>query len=131
VFLTAAGANITCILVVTNTGTDWLHDITVVGQDCAAFLLGPGKSITCQTYQLTTQANYDNFDAYGELFEASVSAQAHSLSNSSQVVCAQDAVHVELLLQPAVMLFLQASPGMVATAGELLCMYAHIGTPAG
>jgi hypothetical protein len=114
-----AGTNISCTSIITNTGTDWLHDVTVVGHpSCETFLLGPGKSTYCQTYHLTTQSHFDNFDAYGEAFETAVSVQAYSLSNSSRVVYAQDAAHVDLLLQPAIILLLQASTGMVSVAGE-------------
>lgn len=116
--MAAAGANVTCTSVITNTGTDWLHDVTVAGQDCESFLLKPGMSTTCQTHHLTTQTHFDNYDAYGELFEAAVAVQAHSLSNSSRVVFAQDAAHIELLLEPAITLFLRASTNLVTAAGE-------------
>jgi hypothetical protein len=127
--MNAAGTNVSCTSIITNTGTDWLHDVTVVGHtSCEVFVLGPGKSTYCQTHHLTSQLNFDNFNAHGELFEAAVSVRAYSLSNSSHVVYAQDAAHVELLLQPAITVFLQASSGLVSVAGEgqtqmlLVCM---------
>jgi hypothetical protein len=123
--LCTAGTNVSCTALITNTGTDWLHDVTVAGHpSCETLLLGPGKSTYCQTYHITAQSNFDNFDPYGELFEAAVSVQAYSLSNSSHIVYA---AHVELLLQPAITLILQASTGLVSSAGEVKGWQALLG----
>lgn len=110
--------NVTCTSVISNTGSDWLHDVKLEGQDCQSFLLAPGKSASCHTIHQTTQHDIDNFDEHGVPFEAVVFAQAHSLSNTSHMIYGQGAIHLPLPVVPSINITASAAPTLVSTAGR-------------
>ena len=122
----AAGDNITCTAVITNTGQDWLGEIDLAGQvNCSHLLLLPGTSITCSVKSAITQADLDNFDAYGISKPITAHALAYGLSNTSQLIDDVETISLPLLVYTGLHLTCDVRPTLVSKAGmknHVLCL---------
>lgn len=122
----AAGDDITCTVVITNAGKDWLTGVDLLGQaNCSYLLLLPGSTVTCMVTSTLTQLDLDRFDSYGTFKPITAHAVAYSLSNTSHLIGDQQTVDLPLPVYTGLDLQCEADPILVTTAGrqtDFLCL---------
>lgn len=100
-----AGGNITCGLVLTNTGTVGLANVTVVGQaDCPVVsYMAPGSNHTCDATQIVSQNEFDAADLSGADVPLTVLVIAYPTGQLKAAVNDTDTKQIVLTPRPDVL----------------------------